>query len=119
MEIITEYNFKQIAEKYYDNPQCFALKEFEQDVRRFNHVATLLDKFARNSVMQERLLLNHIIILHNTFGKFTAAGLFYKTDQAHWPVLKTFLNFLKYIPEDMPQYYIQDNVQILEKLHNL
>lgn len=119
MEIITELNFKQVAEKYYDNPQCFAFSEFEQDLKRFNHVAKLLDKCAQSSVMQERLVLNHIIILHNTFGRFTAAGLFHKTNQAQWQILKTFLNFLKYIPEDMPQYYIKDNEQLLEKLNCL
>ena len=119
MEIITESNFKQIAEKYYDNPQCFAFAEFEQDLRRFTYVSNLMDKYNKTSVLQERLILNHIIIIHNTFGRFTAPGLFCKTKSQYWPVLKTFLSFLKYIPKELPQYDIEDNQHILDTLNKL
>ena len=119
MEIKSEDNFKQAAEHYYDNPQCFAFAEFEQDLKRFNHVAKLIEKYNKQTSSQERLILNHIIILHNLFGRFTADGLFYKTDKSSWPVLKTFLGFLKYVSKESSQFHIEDDQRLLQILNNL
>ena len=118
MEIKSELDFEKVAEKHYDNPQCFAFSEFEQDLKRFGHVAKLIEKYGTVN-HQERLILNNIIILHNLFGRFTAAGLFYKTNQSNWQILKTFLGFLHYIPRDCSQFEIQDDLRILTILNNL
>ena len=119
MIIKSEKDFEQIAETYYDNPQCFAFSEFEQDLKRFSHVAKLIEKYGSNISTHERLILNHIIILHNLFGRFTADGLFYKTCTRSWPILKTFLSFLKYVPQESEQFQIEDDQRLMETLNSL
>ena len=119
MEIKSEQDFKRFAEGYYDNPQCFAFTEFEQDLKRFSHVAKLIEKYNIGTGSQERLILNNIIIIHNLFGRFTVNGLFYKTDRSKWVVLKTFLGFLKYIPVESVYYTIEDNLLLNAVLDDL
>lgn len=99
-EIKTEEEFKALAMKHYDNPLCFSKTEFEEDVRRFQYVANLLDKYRKTDLVNERLILNHLIILHNLFGRFTARGLFYKVSESAWVFLATYLSFLGLMPKD-------------------
>ena len=48
-----------------------------------------------------RLIINHIIILANVFGVEAATTLlFFKIEKNHWSILKTFLIFLHYMPEN-------------------
>ena len=50
--------------------------------------------------LKERLILNHIIILSNVFGvEATVRMLFMKTDKSYYPILKTFLVFLNFMPK--------------------
>ena len=53
----------------------------------------------------ERLLLNHIIIFYNVFGVEPATRiLFYKIEEEMHDLLKTFLVYLNYLPEeDIPE----------------
>ncbi len=63
-----------------------------------------------------RLIINHIIILANVFGVEAATTLlFFKIEKNHWSILKTFLIFLHYMPEnDLIQVPI--NHQVMGKL---
>lgn len=81
--ITDEKSFKTNALKHYWNPQALSIKDFEQDLRMFNSTAQSIDKYATSGCdkVQERLLLNKIIIIHNVFGRFTAFGLFIKQIQ--------------------------------------
>ena len=97
-EIKTEEEFKALALKHYDNPLCFSKAEFEDDARRFQCVANLLDKYRKTDLVNERLILNHLIILHNLFGRFTTMGLFYKVNASAWIFLATYLTFLGLTP---------------------
>lgn len=97
-KIETEEEFKALALKHYDNPLCFSMAEFEDDVRRFQYVANLLSRYGKTSLVNERLILNHLIILHNLFGRFTAPGLFYKVGESAWVYLSTYLSFLGLLP---------------------
>jgi hypothetical protein len=48
-----------------------------------------------------RLIINHIIILSNVFGvDATTTLLFFKTEVEHWSLLKTFLVYLHFMPEN-------------------
>ena len=67
-EKITPQNVVMYAIKNYDNPQCEGEKEFEDDLKRFKYIKRLLRKYHDTGILKERLLLNHIIVLHNVFG---------------------------------------------------
>ena len=46
------------------------------------------------------MILNHIITLYNVFKSDAATRmLFYRIDERHWRILKTFLLFLQYMPD--------------------
>lgn len=121
---INEQNFLLIAMHYYDNSQCTSLVEFEEDLKRFGYLKKLFGRYVDNNDLKERLILNHIIVLHNLFGVVTPELLFFKIDKQYWNVLITFLIYLDLMPETVPEFgiiskqYILDN-NILEALRKL
>jgi len=118
-EKITSENVMMFAIKYYNNPQCEGEKEFHDDMKRFKYVKRLLRKYKDTSVLKERLLLNHIIILNNLFGPEACVTLLlFKIQREHWETLKSFLIFLNIIREDELSDIKknQDVVEILRKL---
>tara|TARA_B100000287_G_scaffold174594_1_gene164674 strand:- start:747 stop:1124 length:378 start_codon:yes stop_codon:yes gene_type:complete len=97
---LNEKNFIIYAMKLYNNPQCCGIDEFKDDINRLKYVKRLLRKYFKSGVLRERLILNHIIILANVFGVEGAVRmLFFKVEKELHPLLKTFLVFLKYLPE--------------------
>lgn len=98
---ITEENFKLFAAKHYDNPQCLDVAEFEDDLARFKYVKRLLRKYIQTGEIQERLVLNHLIVIYNVFGIEAANRMsFFRLERELWPALKTFLIYLNYLPEE-------------------
>jgi hypothetical protein len=96
---LTDKNFLIYAAKHYNNPSCTDVKEFETDVAHLKYVKKLLKKYAERGILQERLILNHLIIFHNSFYPEAATAMcFHRIDQKYWPALKTFLLYLNYIP---------------------
>ena len=72
----------------------------------------LLRKYRQTGEFKERLVLNHVIILANVFGvEATVNMLFFKVDQEDYPLLKTILIFLNYLPTHLnatfDKYYIR------------
>lgn len=99
IENLNESNFPLYAAKYYDNPHCFDMKEFNEDLNRFRYVKRLFTKYKETGELKERLILNHIIILYNLFGaEPTTRMLFYKMEGFH-EYLKPFLLLLNYLPQ--------------------
>lgn len=87
------------AMKSYDSPTCIQ-SEFEEDFKRFKYVKRLIKKYKISGDLKERLILNHIIVLGNVFGPVAATRmLFYRIDEEDYPILKTFLLFLNYMPD--------------------
>lgn len=100
-ETITDDNFELFAAHYYDNAQCTDPAEFYDDLNRFRYLKRLLRRYYVQDDLQDRLILNHIIVLSNVFGIEPAKKMFlYKIEKEHWPTLKTFLVFLHYLRED-------------------
>ena len=100
-ENITKDNVLIFALKHYDNPQCEGEQEFYDDLKRFKYIKRLLRKYKEQCILKERLILNHIIVLNNVFGPDASSTLLlFKTEQEHWPQLKSFLKFLNIIPEN-------------------
>lgn len=109
MELIMEFkslndkNFLLFASKHYENPQCESTDEFHEDLNRIKYVKRLLKKYKKTGVLRERLLLNHIIILQNIFGPVCCSRiLFFKIETELHSELKTFLVFLNYLPDFLP-----------------
>ena len=103
-------NFLIYAAKHYDRPHIIQ-SEFEDDLKRIKYVKRLLRKYRQTGDCKERLILNHIIILSNVFGvDATVNMLFFKTDAEDYPVLKTFLLFLQFMPDNLSvsfdKYYV-------------
>ena len=116
---ITNENVIMFAIKHYDNPQCEGEKEFYDDMKRFKYIKRLLRKYRDTNILKERLLLNHIIILHNLFGAEACVTLLlFKIQREYWSTLKSFLLFLNIIRDDELQHVKEDKTvsDILGKL---
>ena len=74
------------------------LKELEDDLKRFKYLKRLLNKYLKTGEPNERLIINHIILLYNVFGQATTRMLFFKLEEKYWSDLKTFLVFLNRLP---------------------
>lgn len=95
---MNEETFLLIAMKAYDQPNC-VLSEFEEDLNRIKYIKRLIGKYKVSGELKERLILNHLIVLANVFGVTTSVRmLFYKLPPTDYPILKTFLLFLNYMP---------------------
>lgn len=104
---ITEQTFLLIAMHHYDNTQCTSVAEFEEDLRRFAYLKKLFGRYTDNQDLKERLIVNHLIVLHNLFGVVTTELLFFKIDKQYWDVLATFLVYLKLMPDEIPEFGIK------------
>jgi len=116
---LTRRNFKLFAAKHYDNPECLDIEEFNQDLSRFKYLKRLLRSYEVTGDLQERLILNHVIILYNVFGiKACNKMMWYKINEEHWHYIKPFLIFLNYLPEDEKVEIPMDPyiVEVLRKL---
>ena len=100
-EDLNEKNFLLFAMQHYDNPQCVEVEEFNDDLRKIKYIKRLFNQYSLGGELKERLLLNHIIVFFNVFQTKAATRiLFFKLDEKFWPMLKTFLFYLKFMPED-------------------
>ena len=111
---LTSDNIIMFAMKHYDNPSAVDKKEFLDDMKRFKYLKRLFRKYDTSGILKTRLILNHIIVLANVFGVDASTTLmFFKIDRQHWSILKTFLVYLHYMPEnDLTNIRINHNVMI-------
>ena len=100
-EKLTDDNLQLYAAKYYYNPTCIDPEEFYEDLNRFKYLKRLLRRYADKGDLQERLILNHLIVLYNVFGiKAANKMIWFKIENEHYHMIKPFLIFLHYLPED-------------------
>ena len=116
---LTEKNLILFAAQNYRKPNFSDIEEFYEDLKRFKYVKRLLNRYLDQNELVERLILNHIIILCNSFGIKNALKIFeLKLNDKHWPVIKPFLVYLRYIKDD--QYtgipMDQNIVNVLRKI---
>ena len=116
---LTPENINMFAIKHYDNPSCVDEQEFLDDMKRFKYLKRLFRKYDTSKVLKIRLILNHIIVLANVFGVDASSTLlFFKIDKKHWSILKTFLVYLSYMPEnDMKN--IATDLKVLKELREI
>jgi len=98
---LNDDNFMIFAMKAYDKPNC-VMSEFEEDLKRIKYIKRLIKRYKvwGEEELKERLILNHIIVLSNVFGiESTVKMLFFKFDLEDYPILKSFLIFLNFMPQ--------------------
>ena len=101
MDELDNDNFLIFAIKNYDNPSCSGMAELEDDLKRFKYLKRLFNRYDKTGEPNERLIINHLILLYNVFGDATTKMLFFKLEESYWSNLKTFLVFLDRIPEEV------------------
>lgn len=116
---LTESNLFLYAAKHYNNPTFSDVDEFYEDLKRFKYIKRLVNRYIEHEDLAERLILNHLIVVFNVFGvEATLNILNLKLEEKHWPVIKPFLIFLKYIRND--QYTeIEMDKFVVDKLREI
>ena len=77
------------AAKAYDRPNCI-MSEFKEDMKRFNYLKRLFQRYRKLGELRERLIINHLVVLYNVFGvEVTTRLLFYKLNKEDYSALKT------------------------------
>ena len=116
---LLEEDLVRFAIKQYYTPLGIDFDEFYTDLKRFQYVKRLLNRYCDYNKLAERLVLNHLIIIFNVFGSYGGLKILeIKLDDRHWPVIKPFLLFLKAIRTNQ---YANINVdkEVEEKLRNI
>ena len=98
---LNDDNFTIFAMKSYTSPHCI-LSEFEGDIKRTKYLKKLFRRYKVSGDLKERLILNHLILLYNVFGVESATRiLFYRIDERDYDILKTFLEYLDIMPNEI------------------
>ena len=105
MTELNDDNFLIFAIKNYENPSCTGMTELEDDIKRFKYLKRLFNRYEKTGEPNERLIINHLILLYNVFGKAATEMLFFKLEEKYWSNLKTYLVFLNRMP--LEQVYTQ------------
>lgn len=114
-ESLTYDEFIFLAKKSYQNEQCLDYEEFYKDIISISTIGKLFKKYRTFGVINERLIINYIIILSNVFGTRTAVKmLLARIDKDSLYILRTFLKYLQYHNDDNPF-----DIRLWKKLQNL
>lgn len=116
---LTEDNLFLYAAKHYDKPQFSDIEEFYEDLKRFKYIKRLVNRHLDQGELAERLIINHLIVIFNSFGIEAALEILkLKLDERHWPVIKPFLVYLRYIRLDEYTGIPQDQT-VIEALRKI
>ena len=116
---LTEKNLFLYAAKHYKNPKFSDIDDFYEDLKRFKYIKRLLNRYIESDELSERLILNHLIVVFNMFGIEAALEILnLKLEDKHWPVMKPFLVFLKYITNEQYTGITMDPnvIEVLRKI---
>lgn len=96
---LTSDNIMLYCMKAYDKPNML-MSEFKDDMKRFNYLKRLFQRYRKYDELREQLVINHLVVLYNVFGPEVATRLlFYKIPKEDYSALKTYLLFLSCMPE--------------------
>lgn len=113
MQNLTKKTYFAYAMHMYDNPSCSGVEEFQQDLLRIKYIKRLINRYIRTGTVAPRLLLNHVIGVYNVFqAPAVSRLLFFRTDPESWGAIKTVLEYLNLMPEEVLPV---DGVLILNK----
>jgi hypothetical protein len=124
---LTNDNIMLYLVKAYDKPNCI-MSEFNDDMKRFNYLKRLFQRYRKYDELREQLVLNHLVVIYNVFGPEVAArALFFKMSKEDYSALKTYLIFINCMPEkirgvkgqDILSSDIQVDMKIAEVLRQI
>ena len=116
---LNEKNFLLYASRHYYNPTFSDIEEFHEDLKRFKYVKRLVNRYNETGVLSERLILNHLIVIFNVFGAEAALNMLnVKLEDKHWPTIKPFLVFLRYITNEQLTGIKMDK-KVIEELRKI
>ena|SRR6056300_339369 len=92
-------NFMRFAMKHYTNPHCTDLLEFQDDLKRIRYIKRLFKKYRQSGDLKERLIINHIVVIYNTFEPKAATRMLMLKLDEYLDYLKPFLVMLGYWDE--------------------
>lgn len=95
-EDLTESNFQLFAMKAYTNPHCTDVLEFHDDLKRIRYIKRLFRKYKDTNELKERLIINHLVVLYNTFESRACTRMLVLKLEEHLDCLKPFLMLLGY-----------------------
>tara|TARA_B100001996_G_scaffold63467_1_gene45504 strand:- start:233 stop:604 length:372 start_codon:yes stop_codon:yes gene_type:complete len=118
---LNENNYMLFAIKFYDNPHALTKEEFEDDLKRIKYVKRLLKRYKNTGVLKTHLILNHLTVLFNVFGEASVPLLFYNLEEDLWPAIKSFLVFLRRVPDfpKGPIHEIEQDEYCIEELKSI
>ena len=118
---LNKNNFMLFAIKNYDNPNCTTEEEFNEDLKRFKYVKRWLKKYHESGDINTHLVLNHILIIFNSWHEASLAMFFYKVEPIYWSYMKSFFVYLNRIPEypHTMLHDIEEDINILRELQGL
>ena len=96
MEILTDDNFLIYCAKHYTS---FSTEEFLEDLQRVKYIKKLITIYTKTGKLQERLVLNHLIILNNVFGPQTTCKIIFLKLKDQLCYIKPFLLLLNILPD--------------------
>ena len=116
---LTEDNLFLYAAKHYSNPAFSDIDDFYEDLKRYKYIKRLVNKYLETGQLSERLIMNHLIVVYNSFGiEASTEILKLKMNEKHWPVIKPFLIYLNYIRNDQLTGITQDKL-VVETLRKI
>ena len=95
---LNEDNFFIYAVKHYSSPGSIGIQDLEEDLNRIKYIKRLLNRYQKTGEANERLILNHLVVLYNVFDEAATHMLFYKLSEEYWSDLKTYLVYLHRMP---------------------
>lgn len=90
-ENLTEKNFSLYAAKFYEDPNCIDILDFQQDLDRIKYLKRLFRRYEEKGDLKERLILNHLVVLYNVFDSEALTRMLAFKLYEHLHLLKPFL----------------------------
>jgi len=96
---LNDGNFLIFCAKNYQNPSVTTDLEFIQDVRRIKYAKKLISRYRTTGDLKERLILNHLTVLNNVFGRTALARIIWLKMDGYLPEIKPFMIALGILPK--------------------
>ena len=98
LDKLCEQNFLLYAASNYKNSACIDVEEFYEDLNYFKYLKRLLNKYKTKNELNERLILNHVIIINNIFGPAASCRMIFLKMNGMEECIIPFLKYIGILP---------------------
>lgn len=113
--ILNSDNYLQYAMSHYNNCQLNSISEFTEDLHKISCIQRIFTRYHTSGKLNARLLINHLVILVNVFGKGAIDLLYYMINTDDMPQLNALLFVMSYIEDPSTVELDEEIVLILRK----